>query len=425
MFTTRGPDIYLGKLKNNEITIIEGYEIIISSNSLESEGDENLLFCSYKDLCQSVKIDGEVIILDNSDRDIRAKILIVDKINNQIKIRFFDSGIIKSFATMYLPFADINIPTITEEDENLIENFVLRDGFDIIAVTFVRSEDDVNEVRDLLGPRGAYIKVIAKIDNIQAWINFDKILEASDGIMIARGKLCYELPDVKLFQAQKMMIEKAKIMAKPVITSTQMLESMKHNIRPTLAEVTDVANAVLDGSDAVMLRGETATGDYPVESLQMMTKICVEAEQCIYYKKSFEMGRSFIFTETQRVKKVLSKQEAICSIAVTLAEDLNASLIIVITDTGSSVRLLAKYRPKQIILALAMSAGVIRQLKLTRGVICLKIPSFLGCESLIHQSILFAQENSYIKVGDKIICILGEYEDTPEYANIIKITTVK
>lgn len=429
MYTTKGPEILAGKIENGEIKLNKGdfLEISTDFNFIGGKFDfGSRISCDYPELCESVYIGGQIVFVGNNDVE-----GVIEGINceeNLVTVKILDSGVIQEKSVIYLPFADIKIPTITEEDEESLVNFVLKEGVDMIAVSFVRSFQDIEEIRDILGPRGAYIKIIAKIDNYLGIQNYDKILEDADGVMIARGRLCYELPEEKLFQYQKYMIDKAKLAGKPVITSTQMLDSMARNARPTLAEVTDVANAVLDGSDAVLLSTETSTGKYPVESLEMMAKICVEAEQCIYYQKSFEFARTPIFfqkPEKEIPKENINKQEVMCNVAVQTAEDINASLIIVITETGSTARLLAKLRPKQTILALCMSAGVIRQLKITRGVITLKIPSFLGSENLITQSILFSQESGFIQKGDKIVCILGENEETPDYANIMKITTVR
>jgi pyruvate kinase len=428
MFTTKGPLIKLLNIVH-DIQLIKNQEIDITCDILLNNSPL-CLKCDYPQMTDSVKEGGTLIITNRHGLEIRFEITKVDKENKKLKLRSTNDGLqiipSKFSANIYLPFVDIKLPTITSDDESKIQNFVLKEGVDIIAMSFVRTGKDISEMRDVLGPRGSFIKIIAKIDNYQALENFEKILSNADGVMIARGRLCYELPEEKLFMFQKVLIEKAKRAGKPVITSTQMLESMTYSPRPTLAEVTDVANAVIDGSDSILLSNETAKGLFPIQALETTVKICVEAEQCIHYLKSFESMRMRIFSDFYNVdnQDILTKSEVICKIAVTLAEDCNAGLIVVITETGTTVRLLAKYRPKQIILALCVSNSVIRQLKITRGVVSLKIPSFLGSENLIKQSILYAKENGFINIGDKVICILGEKEETPDYASTIKITHV-
>ena len=274
-----------------------------------------------------------------------------------------------------------------------------------------------NYIRDVLGPRGAHIKIISKIENHEGIENYEEILEASDGIMVARGDLGMEIPVEKVFIAQKYMIDRANIACKPIITATQMLESMIKNPRPTRAEATDVANAVLDGTDCVMLSGETANGAYPVGAVEIMARLCVEAETCINYESIFDLI-------TKYTPKPISTKEAVCSAAVKTAEDINASLIIVITETGQTARLVTKYRPKQHILALCMSASVIRQLNISRGIFCLKIPSYLGTDNLINDAIKYACESDFCKKGDSVVCLLGQNEESPETVNIMKIATI-
>ena len=198
---------------------------------------------------------------------------------------------------MNLPGIIVELPTVTEKDEDDLENFALRYNVDFIAASFVRKASDVENIRDILGPRGAHIKIISKIENQEGLENFEDILKTTDGVMVARGDLGMEIPPEKVFLAQKMMIQKCKLYGKPVVTATQMLESMINNPRPTRAETTDVANAVLDGTDAVMLSGETAGGNYPLGSVDIMARICVEAERCIDYPKEYEKIHSMTLVD--------------------------------------------------------------------------------------------------------------------------------
>lgn len=350
-----------------------------------------------------------------ADGSISAKV--TEILSNGVKVQIMNNASLGEKKNMNLPGIIVNLPTLTEQDENDLVNFGLKEGIDMIAASFVRKPDDVHYIRDVLGPKGAHIKIISKIENHEGVDNYEKILEAGDGIMVARGDLGMEIPVEKVFIAQKYMIDKANIAGKPVITATQMLESMIKNPRPTRAEATDVANAVLDGTDCVMLSGETANGSYPIEAVSIMARLCVEAEQCVNYENVFNLV-------TKYTPKPVSTNEAVCSAAVKTAVDIGAKLLIVITENGATARLVAKYRPQQPVLALCMSSSVIRQLNLTRGVTCLKIPSFLGTDNLIHDAMKYALESGYCSKGDNIVCLLGQNEESPESVNIMKIQTV-
>ena len=188
---------------------------------------------------------------------------------------------------MNLPGAVVDLPTLTQKDEEDLVEFGLKQNIDMVAASFVRKQDDIEYIRDLLGPRGEKIKIIAKIENQEGLNNYDEILAAADGVMVARGDLRMEIPPEKVFIAQKWMIEKANIASKPIITATQMLESMTNHPRPTRAEAGDVANAVLDGTDAVMLSAESASGNFPIQAVNMMSKCCAESERCMDYKRIY------------------------------------------------------------------------------------------------------------------------------------------
>ena len=230
--------------------------------------------------------------------------------------------------------------------------------------------------------------------------------------------MALELPAEKVFIAQKWMIEKANIAAKPIVTATQMLESMISNPRPTRAEASDVANAVLDGTDAVMLSGESANGSYPIQAVTIMSKCCAEAERCIDYKRTFNDIK--LFTPAP-----VSTSEALAASAVSTVQDLNVDLIIVLTDTGLLARLVAKYRPNVPILACSVSLSVIRQLNCARGVIGFKIPSYQGTDNLLALTVQQAKEKNLCKPGRKVISIHGTDEETPDESSVLKIIDVE
>ena len=278
---------------------------------------------------------------------------------------------------MNLPGAIVDLPTLTPQDEDDLVEFGLKQGVDIIAASFVRKASDVENIRDVLGPKGAHIKIISKIENHEGLHNYDEILAASDGIMVARGDLGMEIPPEKVFIAQKWMIEKANIAAKPIVTATQMLESMIKAPRPTRAEASDVANAVLDGTDCVMLSGECANGDYPINAVSIMSKICVEAEKTINYKRVFNDIKMYTPTPVSTAEAVAA---AVCAAVV---EQKDISLIVVLTESGKLAKLVSKYRPEVNILACSINASAVRQMNTMRGVFGFKIPTFQGTENVI------------------------------------------
>ena len=272
---------------------------------------------------------------------------------------------------MNLPGAVVDLPTLTAKDEDDLVSFGLKHNVDFIAASFVRKASDLEYIRDVLGPKGAHIKIISKIENQEGLHNYDAILEATDGIMVARGDLGMEIPPEKVFIAQKWMIEKANIAGKPVQTATQMLESMINAPRPTRAEASDVANAVLDGTDCVMLSGESANGAYPVNAVTIMAKCAIEAEQTLNYRRLYNDIKSL----HRDGGKAVGTAEAVASAAVSAQLDLGLKLIIVLTDNGKIAQLTAKYRPAVRILAASTNDTVFRQFSTIRGVEGLKIPT--------------------------------------------------
>jgi len=259
----------------------------------------------------------------------------------------------------------VDLPVLQEKDINDLQNFGIPQDVDFVAASFVQSAADVNMIRSTLGEAGKNIKIISKIENQEGLINFDEIVEAGDGIMVARGDLGMEIPPEKVFLAQKVMIAKCNLMGKPVITATQMLESMTGAPRPTRAEAGDVANAVLDGTDCVMLSGETAGGAFPTEAVTIMRRIVEEAEATLDYNAVYQKRRLDVIAKNQ----TMSEPEATCSSAVKTAYDVGSPAIIVLTKTGVAARLVSKYRPEATILMGSTQPQVLRQSNLMRGVV--------------------------------------------------------
>ncbi|CAG9314042.1 unnamed protein product [Blepharisma stoltei] len=412
MLDTKGPEIRTGELEGHgTVQLNAGQELTITTD-YTFLGNHDMIACSYPDLPTSVKIGGTVLIADGS---------IVTEVteigDTWVKVLVKNNAKVGEKKNMCLPGCIVNLPTITEKDEDDLENFALKYNVDFIAASFVRKPSDVETIRDILGPRGAHIKIISKIENHEGLENFEEILKATDGIMVARGDLGMEIPAEKVFLAQKMMIQKCKIYGKSVITATQMLESMINNPRPTRAEASDVGNAVLDGTDAVMLSGETANGQFNLNAIEIMAKICVEAERCIDYSQEFYKIR-------ESIPWSLSTTEAVCCAAVRTALDLNVHLIIAVTDTGSTPLQIAKFNPPMPILCVSMSQATINQMTIVRGGLTLKVPSYEGTDNLLRYAIEVAKSRNLVKSGDTVIAIHGKSEADVNRANIMKILVV-
>lgn len=412
LLDTKGPEIRTGLLKNKEVHLKQGEKLKFVTD-YDYVGDETCIACSYKKLPKSVK-EGNIILI--ADGSVSCKVL--ETHEDHIVTEILNSAVIGEKKNMNLPNVKIDLPIISEKDKDDILNFAIPMGFNFIAASFVQSAEDVRMIRNLLGPRGRHIKIIPKIENIEGILQFDKILAEADGIMIARGDLGMEISPEKVFLAQKLMISKCNFIGKPIITATQMLESMTKNPRPTRAEVADVANAVLDGTDCVMLSGETAGGKFPVEAVTIMSKICLEAETCIDYKQLYLSIISSIDTP-------ISVQEAIARSAVETAESIEATLILAMTETGYTARLIAKYKPKVTILALSASDSTIRCLSVHRGVTCIKVGSFQGTDLVIKNALEIAKERNLVKTGDTVIALHGIKEEVSGGTNLMKVVQVE
>jgi pyruvate kinase len=415
MLDTKGPEIRTGFLEEGKAIDLVGGSDLILITDYSFKGNPTKIAVSYPLLTKSVKVGGKILMADGSI------VLEVAEIGDDwVRTKVLNSGKLGERKNMNLPGCKVELPVIGEKDKNDLINFAIPQGVNFVAASFVQKADDVREIRQILGPRGRHIKIISKIENQAGLQNFDEILAESDSIMVARGDLGMEIPPEKVFLAQKMMISKCNIAGKPVITATQMLESMVKNPRPTRAEASDVANAVLDGTDCVMLSGETAGGDFPIHSVHIMRRICEEAESVIDYYSLFNSIRDGVMATT----RALNIPESVCSSAVKAATDANCQLIIALTETGSTARLLAKYRPSQPILALSAAESTSRHLKICRGVISLQVPSFQGTEHVIRSAIEHAKELGLVKAGDRVVVVHGVQEDVSGHSNLMKILDV-
>ncbi|MWC28667.1 pyruvate kinase [Paenibacillus sp. MMS18-CY102] len=405
LLDTKGPEIRLGKLKEEPIELEAGEAITLTTE--EILGDITRIPVTYKNLPQDLTVGSTVLIDDGLIG------LTVEGIEGtEIHCRIVNSGQIKSKKGVNVPGVNISLPGITEKDAADIV-FGIEQGIDFIAASFVRKASDVLEIRELLEKHnGSHIHIISKIENQQGVDNLDEILEVSDGLMVARGDLGVEIPAEEVPLVQKQMIEKCNRVGKPVITATQMLDSMQRNPRPTRAEASDVANAIFDGTSAIMLSGETAAGKYPVESVQTMSRIAERAESALEYRELFIK---------QANAQQTSVTEAISQAVANSALDLQAGAIITSTESGFTARMVSKYRPKSPIIAVTPNESVMRRLALVWGV----IPAF-GSEAsttdeMFETAVSGALSTGTVGLGDTVVITAGVPVGRSGTTNLIKI----
>jgi len=416
MLDTKGPEIRTGKLKDHQpVHLHVGQEVTVVADPAYV-GDAASLAIDYTDLCNSCQIGGNILIADGN---ISLTITRIEKEKNHCICIVNNNAVLGENKNVHLPGAHVTLPALSEKDKADLQ-FGVKKGVDCIAASFIRSADDVKQIRQVLGEAGKHIKIISKIESTEGIENFDAILTESDGIMVARGDLGVELPLEKIFIAQKMMISKCNAANKPVITATQMLESMIHNPRPTRAEATDVANAVLDGSDSVMLSGETASGEFPIEAVEYMARISKQAEiveKAGDYPQLFEALKEYATGEP-------AVPEAVASYAVRVANDLKADVIITITETGRTSRLICKYRPRVPVLCLTNSVETANYLIFVRAAFPIMVPSVQGTEHLVTEAMQKAKAMNLCKSGSLAVVVTGIVEGVSGNSNSLRVLVV-
>jgi pyruvate kinase len=417
LLDTKGPEIRTGFFKEEcggKIELTKGQELKLVID-YSFKGDNTCFALSYDKLCHAVKPGGKILIADGS-LSLEVKSIGDDHVITEV----LNSAKLGERKNCNLPGVKVELPVLQEKDKKDLLQFGIPQGVDFVAASFVQTKDDVELIRKTLGLRGRSVKIISKIENEEGLNNFDEICDASDGIMVARGDLGMEIPPEKVFLAQKIMIAKCNLKGKFVITATQMLESMTSLPRPTRAEASDVANAVLDGTDCVMLSGETAGGSFPLESVTIMRRICAEAEACLDYQTLYLKLRLSVMSSAGMMPSV----EAICSAAVKSAMDGQCKLIVSLTETGHTAWMVAKYRPKAPILAITASETTIRQLQCVWGVVPMLTASFVGTDSVIQKALVRAKADGMVQQGDTIIAIHGQREECPGHSNLLKMVSV-
>jgi len=412
MLDTKGPEIRTGKLKGGvPVQLLAGQQLTIVTNAgPDFLGDSDKIAMDYGNLWRIVK-PGSVIKIGDG----LIVCHVVSTAENEVKVIVTNTAKIGQTKGVNLPGAVVDLPAITARDVEDLK-FGVKNGVDFIAASFTRKASDVIEMRKVLGPQGENIKIISKIENQEGLDNFDEILAETDGVMVARGDLGVEIPIQKVCTAQKMMIRKCNLAGKPVITATQMLESMIVNPRPTRAEAADVSNAVFDGTDCVMLSGETANGDYPVEAVQIMSKICRKTELAIDYQAVF-------MSMMQMMKKPISRAEAITSSAVKASLDLLSPLIVCLTESGSSARFLAKYKPAVPVITLTALPQTARQCLVSRAL----YPVVVQRESesaLVNLAFSLGLGLGWLKEKDKVVVVSGMKQGVSGTTNTLQILDV-
>ena len=407
LLDTKGPEIRLKEFKNGVEMLEAGQTFTLTTR--EVEGTKEICSVTYKDLPHDVH-EGGTIMLDDGLIMLR-----IEKVTDtDITCTVLNSGKIKTKKGVNVPGVHLSMPYLSQKDrEDII--FGIQNGFDFIAASFVRTAQDVYDIRNLLNEYDSNIRIIAKIENREGVNNIDSILSAADAVMVARGDLGVEIDFTELPGIQKNVIDRSFSFGKPIVTATQMLDSMMVNPRPTRAEISDVANAIYDGTSAIMLSGETAAGAYPVEALKTMSAIAERTENEPHY-------RDERFKDAAHGQ--ISVSDATAHAACLTARDVNAAAIVTVSESGNTARLLSKYRPTQPIIACVMNEQVQRQLSLSWGITSLLMGPAKSTDELIEMSTALAEKNGYLHNGELAVVTAGVPVGVSGTTNMIKIHMV-
>lgn len=409
LLDTKGPEIRTHEIENNQAELIQGTTVRIAMN--EIVGNAEKFSVSYPELINDVELDTKILIDDGL---IELNVTAIDHESQEIVTEVLNSGTIKTKKGINVPNTQLNLPGITEKDEADIR-FGAKQGIDFVAASFVRRASDVMEIRAVLEDEGYHnVKIISKIENEEGVSNIDEILAVSDGIMVARGDLGVEIPTEDVPIVQKQIIKKCNQAGKPVITATQMLDSMQRNPRPTRAEAGDVANAIFDGTDAVMLSGETAAGDYPVEAVKTMASICSRTEDALVGQDAFALKAYDNDDLTEAIGQSVGHT----------ARNLGIKTIVAATSSGHTANMIAKYRPQAHILAATFDEKSARTLALTWGVEPYVIEKPGSTDEMLDSATALSQEKGYAKEGDLIIITAGVPVGEAGTTNIMKIQLI-
>ncbi len=396
-----GPKIRIGEFINDKITLVKGQKFILTTNKIL--GNEKIVYINYPQIAKDLSV-GNVIMLDDGKKS-----LVVTKILNskEIETKIVVGGEIKSRRGVNMPNANLSISALTAKDLKDVL-FGIKNGVDYFALSFIRNSKDINDLRKYLIKHKSKAKIIAKIETPEAVLNIDNIIENSDAIMVARGDLAIEVGAENVPYIQKKIINKCNTVGKPVITATQMLESMVRTPVPTRAEVSDIANAIYDGTDALMLSEETAVGEYPTLAVQIMSKTALRVEEEIKTHKRIQVKQGDLV-------------DSLSSALVHVAEDVKAKLIIALTESGFTSKIISRHRPVQIIVAATTHVEVARQTMLSYGVMPIVTETYKGITSASSGISQILLKNKMVKKGDSIILTAGVPFGTPGSTNTMMV----
>ena len=407
MLDTKGPEIRTGKFDPKKVELQEGAKFTVHAGG-DVVGNTEECSVTYAGLANDVK-PGDTILIDDGLVGLTVESIEGNKIHCKVQ----NTGFVATHKGVNVPGVSIQLPALTEKDIADLK-FGCEIGVNAVAASFIRKASDVEAIREILNANGGeHIQIISKIENQEGVDNIDSILAASDGLMVARGDLGVEIPFEKLPAVQKMMIEKCNAAGKPVVTATQMLDSMMRNPRPTRAEVSDVANAILDGTDAIMLSGESANGDWPVESVQTMARIAIETEKKLNYETAVSKAKS----HTPAVSGVISR--AACN----AANELKAAAIVSSTKSGSTARRISQCRPDCAIVAVTPCEKVAKSLAFCFGVYPVVAEDQNSTDAMMANATKLAVENGFAKSGDTVIIAAGL--DQVGSTNLLKVSVVE
>ena len=410
LLDTKGPEIRTHTMENGELHLVTGQVIDISMT--EVVGNENVFSVTYEQLIEDVD-QNNIILLD--DGLIELRVLAKDIEKGLIHTIVENAGVLKNKKGVNVPGVSIKLPGITEKDAQDIL-FGIEQGVDFIAASFVRTAKDVLEIRELLEQNGgSHIQIIPKIENQEGVDNIDDIIQVSDGLMVARGDLGVEIPAEEVPLVQKSLIKKCNAAGKPVITATQMLDSMQRFPRPTRAEASDVANAIFDGTDAIMLSGETAAGLYPIESVQTMNKIAIRTEQSLDYRS--------IVSERSRGKEA-NMTEAISQAVAYTSINLGVKAVLAPTESGNTAKMIAKYRPGVPIISISGSANTTQMLTLVWGVQPLLCQRVQTTDEILELAVDESLKHGLVDHGDAVVITAGVPVGEAGTTNLMKVHVI-